>query len=100
CIRSIQEVLETEPEISDGGNGAGEAVPSEHTGDVIVRFDHVSFRFPDADEYALSELDFICRRGETTAVIGGTGCGKSTLARLILRFYDVTDDEVAVNGMD
>lgn len=100
CIRRIQEVLETEPEICDRMKSAGEISPSAYAEDIVVKFDHVSFRFPDADEYALSDLDFICRRGETTAVIGGTGCGKSTLARLILRFYDVTDGEVAVNGMD
>lgn len=100
CIRRIQEVLETEPEICDGMKSAGEISPSAYAEDIVVKFDHVSFRFPDADEYALSDLDFICRRGETTAVIGGTGCGKSTLARLILRFYDVTDGLVEVNGMD
>ena len=64
CIRRIQEVLETEPEICDRMKSAGEISPSAYAEDIVVKFDHVSFRFPDADEYALSDLDFICRRGE------------------------------------
>lgn len=117
CIRRIQEVLETEPEICDGQKDTEDAEISgqvieqweeadcttgmdPHIKDIVVQFCNVSFRFPDADEYALSDLDFICRRGETTAVIGGTGCGKSTLAQLILRFHDVTEGSVEVNSMD
>lgn len=100
CIRRIQEVLETEPEICDGEKHADEVDLSACKGDIVAEFKHVSFRFPDADEYALSGLDFACWRGETTAVIGGTGSGKSTLARLFLRFHDVTEGSVAVNGMD
>lgn len=93
CTRRIREVLDTEPEILDGGEHMGRS-------DEIVCFDHVSFRFPDADEYALADLDFSCRRGETTAVIGGTGSGKSTLAKLILRFYDVSEGGIFLNGTD
>ncbi len=117
CIRRIQEVFETEPEICDGqkdtedtetyGKITEQSAEADcttgmapHIKDIVVRFCNVSFRFPDADEYALSDLDFTCRRGETTAVIGGTGCGKSTLAQLILRFYDVTEGSVEVNSMD
>ena len=117
CIRRIQEVFETEPEICDGqkdtedtetyGKITEQSAEADcttgmapHIKDIVVRFSNASFRFPDADEYALSDLDFICRRGETTAVIGGTGCGKSTLAQLILRFHDVTEGSVEVNSMD
>lgn len=117
CIWRIQEVFETEPEICDGqkdtedtetyGKITEQSAEADcttgmapHIKDIVVRFSNASFRFPDADEYALSDLDFICRRGETTAVIGGTGCGKSTLAQLILRFHDVTEGSVEVNSMD
>ena len=118
CIRRIQEVFETEPEICDGQKKDAEDAETfgqvteqcaeadcttgmdPHIKDIVVRFCNVSFRFPDADKYALSDLDYICRRGETTAVIGGTGCGKSTLAQLILRFHDVTEGSVEVNSMD
>ena len=97
CIQRIREILETEPEILDGAERMGERIPETEP---AAAFEHVSFRFPDADENALTDLDFVCRRGETTAVIGGTGCGKSTLARLLLRFYDVSAGSVSVNGKD
>ena len=60
----------------------------------------MSFRFKDAEEDALGHLNFVCRRGETTAIIGGTGSGKSTVASLILRFHDVTGGAVELNGTD
>ena len=66
----------------------------------VLAFCDVSFRFADAEENTLSHLNFVCRRGETTAIIGGTGSGKSTVASLILRFYDVTDGSVQLNGTD
>lgn len=114
CIQRIQEVLETEPEICDGQmvpdraaavrredeQCAGAYQKGRSYSEPVVRFDNVSFCFPDADEYALSGIDFSCGRGETTAVIGGTGSGKSTLAGLILRFHDVTEGSVTVDGMD
>lgn len=94
CLGRIEEVLGKEPEIKDG--------TMEHVvGNAdAVCFDHVSFRFPDADENALTDLNFVCRKGETTAVIGGTGSGKSTIAKLILRFHDVTKGTISVNGVD
>ena len=60
----------------------------------------MSFRFKDAEEDTLGHLNFVCRRGETTAIIGGTGSGKSTVASLILRFHDVTDGSIQLNGTD
>ena len=67
---------------------------------VVLAFRDVSFRFQDAEEDTLGHLDFVCRRGETIAIIGGTGSGKSTVASLILRFHDVTDGEIQLNGTD
>ena len=66
----------------------------------IVRFENVSFRYPGADENALEGIDFTAKPGETTAIIGSTGCGKSTLIRLIPRFYDVTQGRIMVDGID
>ncbi len=71
------------------GNGTGEVV-----------FDHVSFRYPGAEEDVLQDLSFTARPGETTAFIGSTGSGKSTLVNLIPRFYDVTDGRILIDGMD
>ena len=66
----------------------------------VATFDHVSFRFPDADEDTLHDIDFSCRRGQTTAIIGSTGSGKSTIAKMLLRLHDVTDGSVRFSGAD
>ena len=66
----------------------------------VLEFKDVSFRFADAEENTLNHLNFQCRRGETTAIIGGTGSGKSTVASLILRFHDVTEGQICLNGTD
>ncbi len=66
----------------------------------VVEFRHVSFRYPGADEDVLHDIDFTAKPGETTAIIGSTGSGKSTLINLIPRFYDVTEGEVLVDGVD
>ena len=66
----------------------------------VLAFRDVSFRFADAEEDTLSHLDFVCKRGQTTAIIGGTGSGKSTVASLILRFHDATSGSVRLNGTD
>lgn len=66
----------------------------------IIRFENVSFSFADADEKTLAGIDFTCKRGQTTAIIGGTGSGKSTIAKLILRFHDVTEGRVSLCGRD
>lgn len=95
CLSRITEVLDAKPEIKDGT----ERCPNEASEDVI-RFSHARFRFADADEDTLSDLDFTLRRGQTTAIIGSTGSGKSTIAKLILRFHDVTAGTVSLNGAD
>ena len=65
-----------------------------------MEFSHVDFRYPGAPENALYDIDFTAGSGETTAIIGSTGCGKSTLVHLIPRFYDVTTGHIKVNGVD
>lgn len=98
CCERVRLVLEHTPEIQDVV--AEDPVDPQEKGDEVLAFRNVSFRFADAEEDTLSHLNFVCRRGETTAIIGGTGSGKSTIASLILRFHDVTDGEVCLNGMD
>ena len=93
--KRINEVLDTDITIIDGklhGNETGE------TG--TVEFKNVSFKYPDADEYLLKDISFKANKGEIVAFIGSTGSGKSTLINLIPRFYDVTDGEVLVDGVN
>ena len=92
----VYEVLETKTSVSDR-EGAKE-LPRDPDG--TVRFDHVSFRYSDAEENVLTDIDFVAKPGETTAIIGSTGCGKTTLINLIPRFYDVTEGKVTVGGTD
>ncbi len=96
CMRRISDVLNHEPEIVDGG---ADLAATEEDG-AVVTFDGVSFRFADADEETLSNLSFTCRRGQTTAVIGGTGSGKSTITKLLLRYHDVTGGSISLRGTD
>ena len=91
----IDEVLQTKNSISDPDEP--EKIEN-HQG--IVRFDHVNFRYPGAKEDVLSDIDFVAEPGKTTAVIGSTGCGKSTLVNLIPRFYDVTEGSITIDGKD
>ncbi len=97
CCNRIQEVLDFSPTIADRTDKR--AKEKKNCQDVLT-FKNVSFRFADADEYTLKNLDFSCRRGETTAIIGGTGSGKSTVASLMMRFNEVTDGAVLLNGVD
>lgn len=91
----IQEVLDTKTTIVDRDNAVTEA-----PADATVRFDHVSFKYPDGGEDALTDIDFVARPGQTTAIIGSTGCGKSTLVKLIPRFFDVTEGSISLGGTD
>lgn len=91
----INEVLELKPEITDPIQPIN---PTEDKGSVV--FEHVSFRYPGAEVPALSDISFASRAGEVTAIIGGTGSGKSTLVNLIPRFYDVESGRILVDGVD
>ena len=97
CCERVRQVLDHTPEIVDLVDRAPAEAPR---GREVLAFRDVSFRFQDAEKDTLSHLDFVCRRGETTAVIGGTGSGKSTVASLILRFHDVTGGAIQLNGTD
>lgn len=98
CCSRVQAVLEHTPEIRDTVSEDPEELDKQSP--EVLAFRDVSFRFADAEEETLSNLNFVCRRGETTAVIGGTGSGKSTIASLIMRFHDVTKGAVYLNGTD
>lgn len=91
----INEVLEVEPKISDP---LTPLVPAERTG--TVEFRDVDFRYPGAEDAVLCGISFVARPGQTTAIVGSTGSGKSTLINLIPRFYDVTGGAILVDGVD
>ena len=93
--KRINEVLDTEPTILDGE--ATEGKPGM-TGE--VEFRNVSFQYPDAAEAVLEDISFTAKKGETVAFIGSTGSGKSTLINLIPRFFDATEGEILVDGVD
>lgn len=91
----IKEVIDTESTICNKPDCKKlEAVKG------VVRYEHVSFAYPGADEDVLTDLDFEARPGETTAIIGSTGCGKSSLVQLMPRFYDVTGGKITIDGTD
>ncbi|QWB30469.1 ABC transporter ATP-binding protein [Exiguobacterium acetylicum] len=92
--KRINEVLEMTPTMIDEGTQTAD----REKGTLI--FDRVTFRYPGAETPVLSDISFAARPGEVTAVIGGTGSGKSTLVNLIPRFYDVTEGSIRVNGVD
>lgn len=92
----VFEVLGTRSSITE----KEDAVDISGNTDGTVRFEHVSFRYPDAEENVLTDIDFTAKPGETTAIIGSTGCGKTTLISLIPRFYDVTEGRVTIGGYD
>ena len=106
CLNRAREVLELEPSIVDSADAKvplAVAAPARALAgerDVVARFDHASFRFADADEDTLHDLTFSCRRGQTTAIIGSTGSGKSTVAKLLLRLHDITRGRVLLGERD
>ena len=95
AARRIQEVLDTQPTIADGTRTEGQ---QDVTGE--VEFKNVSFHYPDAEECVLKNITFTAHKGETVALIGSTGCGKSTVINLVPRFYDATEGQVLVDGID
>ena len=98
CLTRASEVLAVEPRVRDQKAPAELAAAEPSV--PVARFDHVSFRFADADEDTLRNLSFSLRRGEVTAVIGSTGSGKSTIAKMLLRFHDVTAGRIEFLGQD
>ena len=95
AAKRINEVLDTQLSLDDGNLSAA---PFNQAGE--VEFKNVSFKYPDASEYVLKDINFKVKKGETIAFIGATGCGKSTLVNLIPRFYDATEGEVLVDGVN
>lgn len=91
----IEEVLDTEVLVQDA-EGAGELTDVKG----YVEFHHVDFKYPGAEKCVLEDIDFTAEPGKTTAIIGSTGCGKSTLIQLIPRFYDVTNGRITIDGTD
>lgn len=94
--RRINEVLESVPSIKD----TEETKEFQEEKKGLVEFRNVSFRYPDADSEILNDIDFTAKPGETTAIIGSTGSGKSTVVNLIPRFYDVTRGELYIDGVN
>ena len=94
----INEVLETEPEIKD--KPIEELQKFDESKKGLVEFKNVSFKYPDADTEILEDIDFTAEAGKTTAIIGSTGSGKSTIVNLIPRFYDVTGGELLIDGVN
>lgn len=95
AAKRILEVLDTEPSIEDGTRDTFPVMKDRE-----VEFKDVSFKYPDAEEYVLEHISFSAKKGETIAFIGATGCGKSTAINLIPRFYDATEGEVFVDGVN
>ena len=97
CLERAEEVLSVEPEILDGSERIDASASATAP---VAEFDHATFRFGDASEDTLSDLCFTCERGKTTAIIGSTGSGKSTVTKLLLRFHDLTVGQLRFCGSD
>ena len=91
----IQEILDSEDIIVDATDAK-----KANQEDATVVFDHVCFKYPDGEENVLQDIDFVAKPGQTTAIIGSTGAGKSTLVKLIPRFFDVSEGSISVGGTD
>lgn len=91
-VERIMEVIDTKTKITDGEFLGNTKLKGE------VEFKNVSFKYPDADEYILKNISFKVKKGDTLALIGSTGSGKSTIVNLIMRFYDATEGEILIDG--
>lgn len=98
----IDEVLATEPSICDPSAPSADAATQAlaETDGACIAFNHVDFKYSDSVENVLEDIDFVAEPGKTTAIIGSTGSGKSTILKLIERFYDVTGGSVTIDGID
>jgi ATP-binding cassette, subfamily B, multidrug efflux pump len=95
CAERIQEVLDSEPTVVEPEHPT---LPAERTG--LVELSHVSFKYPGAEHPVLRDISMTLKPGQTTAVIGSTGSGKTTLANLVMRFFDATEGSVRIDGVD
>lgn len=93
-LSRINEVLNTDSKIIDGEFIGNTKIVGQ------IEFKNVSFKYPDADDYILKNISFKANKGDTLAIIGSTGSGKSTIVNLIMRFYDVTDGEILIDGIN
>ncbi|MGL4345708.1 MAG: ABC transporter ATP-binding protein [Cellulosilyticaceae bacterium] len=96
CFNRIEEVLEIHPGIQDG-TIKNEATTSNGP---VLEFDNVSFYYKGAEEPVINKLSFACHAGETVAIIGSTGAGKSTIANLVLRLHDIDHGKISINGLN
>lgn len=96
CLNRIEEVLEINPKIQDLG------IEKEYINGIhpVIEFENVSFYYPGAEEAIIEDLSFTCNEGETIAIIGSTGSGKSTIANLILRLHEIDHGEIRINGIN
>ena len=94
----IEEVLAVTPRVDDAEQVRDEEINASDG--VTIEFEDVSFRYNEQSDNALDHVSFAAKAGETTAIIGSTGCGKSTVIKLIERFYDVTEGRILINGID
>lgn len=101
AAQRVNEVLETEPTICDPAADQARDAELRRSGDgATIAFNDVSFRYGDSKECVLEHINFVAEPGKTTALIGSTGSGKSTVIKLIERFYDVTEGSVTIDGVD
>lgn len=96
CVQRLNEVLDLEPEIKD----RKESIIKEDINENVLEFKNVTFQYPGAENAVLSDISFKAMPGETTAIIGGTGSGKSTVANLIPRFYNIQKGEITIGGIN
>lgn len=95
AAKRVNEVIDTKATVIDGENDGSDTKTAGE-----IEFKNVSFKYPDASDYVLKNISFKAQKGQTIAIIGSTGCGKSTLVNLIPRFYDTTEGEVLVDGIN
>lgn len=100
AAQRVNEVLSTKPTIGDPDPSVARDAELSPTGGATIAFSNVSFKYGDSKECVLEGLDFTCESGKTTALIGSTGSGKSTVIKLIERFYDVTEGSITIDGVD
>lgn len=96
----INEVLDTAPAITDADDAVVPTARSAESGEAIIELNKVDFRYPGAEEPVLHDVDLTLRPGQVTAIVGGTGSGKTTLVNLIPRLYDVSDGSLLLDGVD